>query len=149
MTPQETMGQDIRGAATRHLTLLGHGTPRVLIVDDEPSITRALAIACGRAGLEVLSTTSADEAHRIVQRQHVDVLLVDLRMPEMRGDVFYHLATSIQPHLRRQTLFITGDISPRAQELIGACGTPFLHKPFELSDVLEAVRALAPVALTA
>jgi DNA-binding NtrC family response regulator len=150
MTPQEIMGQqDIRGATTRHLTLLGHGTPRVLIVDDEPSITRALAIACTRAGLEVLSTTSADEAHRLVQRQHVDVLLVDLRMPEMRGDVFYHLATSIQPHLRRQTLFITGDISPRAQELIAACGTPFLRKPFELADVLEAVRALAPVALTA
>ena len=144
------MGQtDIRGAATRHLTLLGRGAPKVLIVDDEPSIVRALAIACERAGLEVLSTTSADEAHRMVQRQHVDVLLVDLRMPEMRGDVLYHLATSIQPHLKRQTLFITGDISARAQELIAACGTPFLRKPFELADVLESVRALAPVALTA
>jgi DNA-binding NtrC family response regulator len=143
------MVQDSRGAARRHLTLLGRGTPRVLIVDDEPSITRALAIACERAGLEVLSTTSAEEAHQMVRRQHVDVLLVDLRMPEMRGDVFYHLATSIQPHLRRQTLFITGDISARAQELIAACGTPFLRKPFELSDVLESVRALAPVAMTA
>lgn len=143
------MVQDSRGAARRHLTLLGRGTPRVLIVDDEPSITRALAIACERAGLEVLSTTSAEEAHQMVRRQHVDVLLVDLRMPEMRGDVFYHLATSIQPHLRRQTLFLTGDISARAQELIAACGTPFLRKPFELADVLESVRALAPVAMTA
>ena len=143
------MGQDSRGAARRHLTLLGRGTPRVLIVDDEPSITRALAIACERAGLDVLSTTSAEEAHQMVRRQHVDVLIIDLRMPEMRGDVFYHLATSLQPHLRHQTLFLTGDISARAQELIAACGTPFLRKPFELSDVLEAVRALAPVALTA
>ena len=143
------MPQDIRGAARRHLTLLGHGTPRVLIVDDEPSITRALAIACERAGLDVLSTTSAEEAHQMVRRQHVDVLIVDLRMPEMRGDVFFHLATSIQPHLRHQTLFITGDISSRAQELIAACGTPFLRKPFELADVLQTVRALAPVAMTA
>jgi two-component system response regulator PrrA len=143
------MGPDSRGAGRRHLTLLGRGTPRVLIVDDEPSITLALAIACRRAGLEVLSTTSAEEAHQMVRRQHVDVLIVDLRMPEMRGDVFYHLATSIQPHLRRQTLFITGDISPRAQELIAACGTPCLGKPFDLADVLETVRALAPVAQTA
>src|SRR5687767_3097192 len=138
-----------QGAAVRHLKLLGRGTPTVLIVDDEPSITRALAIACGRAGLDVLSTTSADEAHQMVRRQHVDVLIVDLRMPEMRGDVFYHLATSIQAHLRHQTLFMTGDISTRAQELIAACGTPFIRKPFELADVLQAVRALVPVAKTA
>ena len=148
--PQDTMvQQDIRGAVTRHLTLLGRGTPRVLIVDDEPSITRALTIACERAGLDVLATTSADEAHKLVLRNHVDVLMIDLRMPEMRGDVFYHLATSIQPHLRHQTLFMTGDISARAQELIAACGTPFIRKPFELADVLQAVRALAPVAMTA
>lgn len=138
-----------QGAVARHLTLVGRATTRVLIVDDEPSITRALAIACGRAGLDVLSTTSADEAHRMLQRQHVDVLIVDLRMPEMRGDVFYHLASSIQPHLRHQTLFMTGDISARAQELIAACGTPFIRKPFELADVLQAVRALVPVAKTA
>ena len=144
------MAPDNRSATTvRPLTLLGHGPQRVLIVDDEPSITRALAIACARAGLEVRSTTSADEAHVLVRQNHVDVLIVDLRMPEMRGDVFYHLASSIQPHLKHQTLFITGDISPRAQELIAACGTPFLRKPFELADVLQTVRALAPVAMTA
>ena len=144
------MQPDYQGATARHLTLLGRGTPRVLIVDDEPSITRALAIACQRAGLDVLSTTSADEAHQLVRRHHVDVLIVDLRMPEMRGDVLFHLASSIQPHLRHQTLFMTGDISARAQELIAACGTPsFLQKPFELADVLQAVRALVPVAKTA
>ena len=130
----------------------GSAVPRpatVLIVDDEPSITRALAIACRRAGYDVLATTNGEQAQAYLASQVIDAMIVDLRMPDMRGDVLFHLATARQPHLRRQTLFTTGDVSPRAQELIAACGCPFLRKPFELSDVLQTLRALLPYAQTA
>jgi DNA-binding NtrC family response regulator len=135
-------------------TVLRSGSPgrhphTVLIVDDEPSITRALAIACKRAGYDVLATTSGEQAQSYLATQVVDAMIVDLRMPDLRGDVLFHLATARQPHLKRQTLFTTGDVSPRAQELIAACGCPFLRKPFELSDVLQTLRALLPLAQTA
>jgi DNA-binding response OmpR family regulator len=117
---------------------------RVLIVDDEPSICRALTLALQRAGYEALSTTSGESAQRLLSSEHVDVLLLDLRMPDLRGDVVFHLAVSLQPHLRQQTLFCTGDVSESAQRLIGACGTTMLRKPFDLGDVLEAVQALLP-----
>ncbi len=127
----------------------GRQPSTVLIVDDEPAITRALAIACRRAGYDVLATTSGEQAQSYLATQVVDAMIVDLRMPDLRGDVLFHLATARQPHLRRQTLFTTGDVSPRAQELIAACGCPFLRKPFELSDVLQTLRALLPLAQTA
>ena len=117
---------------------------RVLVVDDEPSICRALAIVLGDAGYDVETVVSGDTATSLVRTEHFDVMLVDLRLPDMRGDVIFALASAIQPHLKTATLFITGDITERAEALIAACGCPMLRKPFDLADVLEAVAALAP-----
>jgi DNA-binding response OmpR family regulator len=117
---------------------------KVLVVDDEPSICKALSIALSRVGFEVLTTQSGESAQQLLAAQRVDVLVLDLRIPDMRGDVIYHLAVGMQPHLAGQTLFLTGDVSERAQKLIAACGCHFLTKPFQLTDVIEAIRALVP-----
>lgn len=112
---------------------------RVLVVDDEPTICRALSIALRRAGYEPLVAGSGENAHLLLRREHVDCMIVDLRMPDMRGDELFVLASSIQPQLRYQTLFTTGDASDRARELIAACDCPVVIKPFELTDLLGAV----------
>jgi DNA-binding NtrC family response regulator len=124
-----------------------HGLPtrgRVFVVDDEPSICRALTIALSRAGYEAASANSGEAAHEMLQAAHYDVLVLDLRIPDVRGDVLFHLAVSLQPHLRRQTLFITGDVTERAQALIDDCECRLLRKPFKLEDVLAAVETLCP-----
>jgi DNA-binding response OmpR family regulator len=87
---------------------------RVLLVDDEPAICKALSIALGRAGFDVIASQSGDAALSILSREHVDVMVIDLRIPDTRGDVVFELAAASHPHLRRQTLFMTGDISERA-----------------------------------
>ena len=115
---------------------------RILLVDDEPTICRALTIALQRAGYDVTATGSGESAHILLRQQHFDCLIVDLRMPDMRGDELFELAASIQPQLRRQTLFTTGDASERAHELIAACACPVLHKPFDLSELIAAVGRL-------
>jgi DNA-binding response OmpR family regulator len=114
------------------------------VVDDEPSICRALAIALRRAGCEALIAPDGDDALDVLRSQPVDVLILDLRMIGMRGDSLFHLATAIQPQLRQQTLFITGDVTDRADSLIRSCGVPYLRKPFALSDVIQMVFALVP-----
>ncbi len=48
------------------------------------------------------------------------------------------------PHLRKQTLFMTGDISDRAYKLIQSCKCPSIRKPFELREMIAAVDALVP-----
>jgi DNA-binding NtrC family response regulator len=117
---------------------------RVLVVDDEPSICKALTIALSRAGYEALSAQSGEAALAILRTEHVDVMLIDLRIPDMRGDVIFEVAAGHQPHLRYQTLFMTGDITERAHKLIAACRCHFLRKPFDLRDMTDAVAALAP-----
>lgn len=117
---------------------------RVLVVDDEPSICRALAIVLADAGYAVETVVSGDTASSLLRTEHFDAMIVDLRVPDMRGDILFALAAALQPHLRSATLFITGDITERAQQLIAACGCPMLRKPFDLADVLAAVGALVP-----
>lgn len=117
---------------------------RVLVVDDEPAICKALTIALQRAGYEALSAQSGDSALALLANERVDVLLIDLRIPDTRGDVVFELAAATHPHLRHQTLFMTGDISERASRLVASCKCPMIKKPFELRDMLNAVEALLP-----
>ena len=121
------------------------GSTRVLVVDDEPAICKALTMALTRAGFDALAAQTGESALAILRAERVDVLVVDLRIPDTRGDVIFELAAAIHPHLRTQTLFLTGDISERALRLIAACKCPSLRKPFELRELIDAVSALAPM----
>ena len=117
---------------------------RVLVVDDEPSICKALTIALQRAGFDALSAQSGDGALALLGNEHVDVMLIDLRIPDTRGDVVFELAAASHPHLRQQTVFMTGDISERAQRLVMSCKCPMLRKPFELREMIAVIHSLAP-----
>ena len=117
----------------------------VLLVDDEPAICKALGIALTRAGFRVSTALSGETAMLIVRSQHVDVLVTDLRIGDMRGDALFELAAATQPHLRTRTLITTGDITERAQELIEACRCPLLRKPFDLKDLIDWVRGVQPI----
>ncbi|MEO5817671.1 MAG: response regulator [Gemmatimonadaceae bacterium] len=117
---------------------------RVLVVDDEPAICRALSIALSRAGYDVLTAQSGDAALSMLASERVDVMVIDLRIPDTRGDVVFELAAATHPHLRHRTLFMTGDISEKAHKLILSCKCPSVRKPFELRELISAVGALAP-----
>lgn len=114
-------------------------TPRVLVVDNEPAICRALKIMLERHGFDVVTSMGGESALAHLRDSRFDLMLVDLRMPELRGDVLFHYAVSVQPHLARQTVFMTGDITLDAQEIIESLGCPLLLKPFDLRDVSSAL----------
>jgi DNA-binding NtrC family response regulator len=114
----------------------------VLVVDDEPAISKALGTALTRAGFRVSTALSGETAMLVVRSQHVDVLVTDLRIGDMRGDTLFELAAATQPHLRTRSLITTGDITERAQELIEACNVPLLRKPFDLKELIDWVRGV-------
>lgn len=132
------------GTQSKEQMTYGKAPVRVLVVDDEPSICKALTMALTRAGYDAISAQTGEAALSIVRSEHVDVMLIDLRIPDMRGDVIFEVAASVLPHLRYQTLFMTGDITERAHKLIAACKCHFLRKPFDLRDMTDAVAAVAP-----
>lgn len=133
------------GPQTQAKEPMAHGKQiRVLVVDDEPTLCKALTMSLSRSGYDVVDAQTGEAALGIVRSEHIDVLLVDLRIHDVRGDVIFEVAAGHQPHLRYQTLFMTGDITERAQKLIAACKCHYLKKPFDLQDMHHAIAALAP-----
>src|SRR5674476_296621 len=87
---------------------------------------------------------SPDCALSVLSTEHVDAIVIDLLIPDTRGDIVFEIAASTHPHLRHQTLFVTGDISERANKLILSCKCTSVRKPFELKELIGAVQALVP-----
>jgi len=117
---------------------------RALVVDDEPSICRLLGKALSDLGYEAVTAQSGESALAIIRAEHVDVLLLDFRIPDMRGDIIFEIAAATQPHLAYQTLFMTGDILEVSKALIRACKCNYLQKPFGLDVLTDALAAIAP-----
>lgn len=78
----------------------------ILILDDEPGITLLCERLLRRAGASVAGFTSAKEALEHLREKQVDLLVVDIRMPDMDGFSVIHLAQQIQPDLA--ILIMTG-----------------------------------------
>ena len=68
--------------------------PRILIVDDEPSMREMLRIVLRRDGYDVTVAANGTQAIDILKRERVDLLLSDIRMPDLSGvDVLRAAAT--------------------------------------------------------
>ena len=118
--------------------------PHILLVDDDRAVNQVLAKVLRRSGYVVTTAGSAQEAESLLG-ERFDALVLDLRLPGMRGDAFYFLASTRQPWLTCRALFLTGDISEQAEELIGQTGCRWLRKPFHLAEMLDVVATMAPL----
>ncbi len=118
--------------------------PRILLVDDDTAVAHVLTTWLRRSGYDVLSAGSGQEAESLLE-ERFDALVLDLRLPGMRGDAFYYLASARQPWLATRTLFLTGDISAQAEEIIAVTGCTYLQKPFSLHELGARVAVMAPL----
>jgi DNA-binding response OmpR family regulator len=118
------------------------GTPRVLIVEDEPNIVLSLEILLRRAGYETVSTGDGDEALELIRRTRPEVILLDIMLPKRNG---YEVCRSVKsdPVLSSIPVIM---LTAKGQEVeilkgleLGA--SAYIAKPFGNAEVLEAVRA--------
>ncbi len=113
--------------------------PRVLIVDDEPSMRELLAIVLGREGYEVLAADCGGEALRLIRQQPIDLLISDIRMPDMSGVDVLRAAKDADPEVPGivMTAFASTDTAVEALRL-GA--SDYLTKPFDVDELKIVVR---------
>jgi two-component system OmpR family response regulator len=117
--------------------------PRVLLVDDDPAVGKALAAVLRRAGFVVALAGGVAQAEELLA-ERFDAMVLDLRMPEMRGDAFYYLACLRQPWLSCRALFVTGDITEQAESIIENTGCRFLLKPFRTEELVAELALIIP-----
>jgi DNA-binding NtrC family response regulator len=112
---------------------------RVLVVDDEEAIGRALRLLLTRAGYVVDVVRTGAAAEVLLAERHFDCLVLDYRIPDVRGDELYLYAVGAQPHLRGRAVFMTGDITERVHATLDETGCDRMEKPFDVHAMLDAI----------
>src|SRR5688572_32557403 len=115
-------------------------TVSILVVDDEPGIALLCKRVLARAGYEVTSETGPRIAIERLQEMHFDLLLVDIRMPEVDGFDVISRAQMVQPDVAVLVMTGFGTVETAIRALRqGVDG--LLLKPFNKSEeLLQAVR---------
>ncbi len=114
---------------------------RVLIVDDEPDVSEMLSEILSLDGHEVDVASSGNAAMQLIARHRFDVILSDMRMPDVDGPGLYKRIRNAFPDLVDRLVFITGDaLGPTIGSFLNETGLPHLEKPVTPSEVREAVQ---------
>ena len=94
-------------------------TPRVLVVDDERSMRELLSIVLRRDGYDVLIAEDGAAGLELLKRERVDILITDIRMPQMNGVDLLREAKRIAPDIVSivMTAFATTETAVEALRL--------------------------------
>jgi DNA-binding NtrC family response regulator len=114
---------------------------RVLVVDDEATLTALLADILAEDGHAVETARTGVEATELLARRTFDVVVSDIRMPDMDGPTFYHQVEARFPSMAARFVFMTGDsLRVDTAEFLDQVHAPRLEKPFRADAAREAVQ---------
>ena len=83
--------------------------PAVLIVDDDPSVTRVFSMMLSLEGYEVITAASAEIGLHETTDRHMDAILLDLRMPVLDGVEFLRRLRAFEDGQHTPVAVVTGD----------------------------------------
>jgi signal transduction histidine kinase/CheY-like chemotaxis protein len=114
---------------------------RVLVVDDEPLVCRAVARTLGGEHEVVALTEPAEALARLDAGEHFDVFLCDLMMPGLTGMACYETLQARRPEVARQMVFLTGGaFTDDARSFLERVPNRRVEKPFD-AEALRTVIA--------
>jgi CheY-like chemotaxis protein len=123
--------------------MLGHIMTRILVVDDDPMVCMAIDVFLQRHGFEVIVTDGGEAGLRALERGGIDLMIVDIFMPHMRG------FESIRIFHERAPAIPLVAMSGYAFANLKAPAPDFLRMALELGASRCLRKPFAPVALLA
>lgn len=117
---------------------------RLLVIDDEDMLRRAMERILVDAGHKVTGTASARQALKDIRSGAMfDVILCDLMMPDMTGMEFFEELLSVDPLLARRVVFVSGGAtSGQARAFLDSVANEKMDKPFKSSQLREVIQRL-------
>jgi len=112
----------------------------ILLVDDEKAVLNALKRLLRPLKCKVLTSQSPIEALSLLEEQTVDILVSDMRMPDMSGEEFLEKAAKLHPETERIVISGYADAQAAIDAINRGKISRFLLKPWEDEDVLKLVR---------
>ncbi len=113
--------------------------PRLLIVDDEPSILNVLATLLRKQGYEVVPEGNSEIAVNLIKQEKFDLMLTDIKMPKVNG--LQLLAEMTKHHPQTAVILLTGYGSVQtAVEAMKGGAFDYITKPFKVDELLMTVK---------
>jgi two-component system OmpR family response regulator len=134
--------------AERPVVRRADGSPvRVLVVDDEPSLSELLQMALRYEGWEIRTAANGADALRLAREFRPDAVVLDIMLPDMDGLTVMH---KMRAEADTPVLFLTAKdaVADRVAGLT-AGGDDYVSKPFSLEEVVARLRSLVRRSLVA
>src|SRR5438045_887565 len=105
----------------------------ILVVDDDPTNTKLLKFLLQDEGYEVTTTDSPYRALEKLEEDHVDLIMLDIRLPEMSG---LELCRIIRERINTPIMFLSS-LGEVKDKVIGlrAGGDDYLSKPYDPNEI--------------
>jgi PAS domain S-box-containing protein len=120
---------------------LARGTGTILIVEDEEHVMDVTRTILKRLGYHVLTAKTGMEGVDIGRSYNgdIDLAIIDIYLPDMRGDVIYKLLKKVRRNLK--VIILSGyALDGPAQKILNAGAQAFMQKPFKLAELSEKVK---------
>ncbi|WP_440873963.1 sigma-54-dependent transcriptional regulator [Thalassotalea sp. PLHSN55] len=110
--------------------------PRILFVDDEPAILRSLKRISGKLDADILTASGGEKALEIIEEMPVDVIVSDIKMPNMTGNELLAKVAQIAPETVRIILTGYDDIEMVLSAINHGHIWGFLRKPWDNYELI-------------
>lgn len=112
----------------------------ILLVDDEPAVLSSLKRLLRVLKCKVITTVSPIEALALLKDEPVDIVISDMRMPEMGGECFLEQVAALYPETERIVISGYSDAQATIDAINRGKVSRFMLKPWEDEDVLKMVK---------
>jgi len=120
--------------------MTGVNAGRVLVVDDESSVRRALVTTLGVLGFQVGEASNGERAIELCRADRFDAVLLDINMPGMGGVATCQALRAEHPRLGILMLTVRDNVEDKVQAL-DAGADDYVTKPFQLSELTARLRS--------
>jgi DNA-binding NtrC family response regulator len=114
---------------------------RVLVADDEKSITMTLEEDLREAGHDVKIVSTGDDAWRLLEKERFDCVISDINMPGVKGDELLRRAKAVDPGVAVILVTGYGSIDSAVQAMKDGA-TDYILKPFRNEQIVHALAKL-------
>lgn len=112
-----------------------------LVVEDEPSIITVCRRVLAEEGYDVSIAEDGNLAEELTSSNVYDLILCDIRLPEVSGIDFYIYLQQENPVQAKKVIFMTGSVmSGETVSFLEKCGRPYILKPFRPSELIDLIQ---------